>query len=79
MGLINVLNDHSGVDISYMVYCEHSNVIITGHVNSQLIMWNIDSNHSILFDQKLSFKIRKFAIRHQDAISCICPAILTWN
>ena len=52
MGLVNVLNNHHGVEISFMVYCEYSNVIITGHVNSQLIMWNIDSNHCILFDQK---------------------------
>jgi len=50
MGLINVLNNHQGVEISCMVYCEYSNVIITGHVNSQLIMWNIDSNHYIVFD-----------------------------
>ena len=50
MGLVNVLNNHTGVEISFMAYCQYSNVIITGHINSQLIMWNIDSNHYILFD-----------------------------
>lgn len=34
MGLVNVLNNHNGVEISFMVYCEFSNVIITGHINA---------------------------------------------